>query len=323
MQNTFGQLLKELRKSKYFTQEDLALRTGYSKDTIRGIENDRLKASSTLINKLSYIFNIDLNKYFYAIENDVPVLLENTYYSFRNAIESNDIHILEKLISEHSNDIYFKSGRGLELIYYSQAMCYYNDNKQKALALALKALSVNNLSIDTLNLTNEIYTITTYNLIGFVGVLYFDMGHVELSENILFDLYNKLKSYFFSDSTFLNYNLLETIRLYIILINNLATIEIEKRNFTVALEYINEAIDFCIKNYKTNLLSNLYFTKFECYYHLERFEEAVNIFENVLTLASISNPNLINIHLQDLISNYSKILTHIDIHTLNKKYSGI
>lgn len=320
MYTTFGAILKELRTSHNLTQEELAIKTSYSKDTIRGIENNRIKPSTTLINKLSYLFNIDLNKYFFAIENDVPVLLHDAFYNFRTAIEMWDVKQVAKLIDEHKNNVYFQKGRGLELIYYAKSICEYSNNKSKSLEYANLALKLNNLTINNLNLDQEIYTITTYNLIGFIGVLYYEMSEFDISEKIIFDLYTSLKHNFFSDLKLLNYNLIETVRLYIILLNNLSTIELHKNNVNCAIYYIDEAIQVCIENYKPILLHNLYFTKFECFYFLNEFEKAVATFEKVLMLSSITSPKYLEIYFKKIESDFPKIKNLIDINYLKIKY---
>ncbi len=321
MYTTFGAILKDLRTSRNLTQEDLAKKTNYSKDTIRGVENDRLNPSTTLINKLSYIFNIDLNRYFYAIENDFPFLLQDTFQEFRNAIEVTDVAKLEELLNKYEGSPIYENNKGLELIYYAKAICEYSKNKCKAFDYINLALKLNGLSLDNLNLDYQVYSITTYNILGYLSVLYYSISEFTISEQIINDLYLNLKRNFFSDTKMLNYNLSKTIRLYIILLNNLSTIELNKNNTTNALNYINEAIEICIENYTPKLLHNLYFTKFECFYNLENFNEATFTFEQVLMFCSIIDIKYVNIYLEKLETKFPKILDFLDVNISRKKYN--
>ncbi|MFV0504883.1 MAG: helix-turn-helix transcriptional regulator [Lachnospirales bacterium] len=320
MYKTFGDLLKHLRNKHKITQSYIAKLTGYSADTIRGIENNRSTPSVSLVNNLSHIFNMDLNKYFYIYEHNIPTGEQNAFIEFRSAIEELDKKKLIELIKRHENNLYFQSNDGLQLIYYAKAVCEYPTNKEASIRYTNLALSVSDISMENLDLENQIYTITVYSILNFIIILHLDETKLSFAENLALTLYENLNNNFFSDLTTTYLNFSETTRLYIVLLNNLSDIELRKNNVDAALNYINKSINICIYNYKPYLLHKLYFTKFECLYQGEYFKDAIFVFEQILMFSSVVNPKVTSKYFNELYDQFPEMLKIMDISFLRAKY---
>ena len=60
----FGERLKDLRREKNLTQQQLANKLNVSGNTVHGWETDKQEPSMTMLLKLSSIFNVSLDYLF-------------------------------------------------------------------------------------------------------------------------------------------------------------------------------------------------------------------------------------------------------------------
>ena len=89
-----GRMLRELRKSKGYTQEFLATKLGVSKVTVCGYEKETRTPSLNIFLQLLDIFEVEPN---YLLGRDNLVSEENTDYKIKMSKE--DIKIRERIIA--------------------------------------------------------------------------------------------------------------------------------------------------------------------------------------------------------------------------------
>ncbi len=321
MKNSFSELLKQLRKADNLTQEDLANEIGFSRDTIKQVECGQRNPSLSLLNKLSYFFTMDLNKYYYAIENDQPIEVSKAFFEFKMYIETLELEKLKNAVEKYSRDDIFKYGIGLQLIYYGKSIAYFEDDSAESITLTKKALEISNIEAENLCSEDKVHSVTDYSLITNLCIMYFHSGDYNKSKRLTILLYNNLYNTFFKNEQYTIYSLPEINRSYILIINNLAAIEIKNNKYQEAYEHINYAIDFCFKNYNARIMYILYFTKFECEYFMNNFKEAAMTLEDTLVLLSFKSKKEIKNALDSIDTGYPKIISHIDLDRLRCRYS--
>jgi tetratricopeptide (TPR) repeat protein len=106
-------------------------------------------------------------------------------------------------------------------------------------------------------------------------------------------------------------------------LNNLSDLNIQKQEYSIALDFIEKAIEYSTEiGSGLGILDSFYFTKFQCHYYLEQFKEASKSLDYCLILSMIFNkkddayrrvtslkltyPNIINyIRLDELLTKYN------------------
>lgn len=85
-----GKLIKELRKEKRLTQEQLGDKLGVKKSYLSSVENGSLPATEKLMSKIGKLFSIPLCfLYFMATEeSDIAEDKKETYKLIKNPISS-------------------------------------------------------------------------------------------------------------------------------------------------------------------------------------------------------------------------------------------
>ncbi len=107
-----------------------------------------------------------------------------------------------------------------------------------------------------------------------------DMGN---AKNMLAQLYENFKNNFFMSQELMEFNSQETIKIFVIINANLASILLELGNVDKALEHINEAIWFNRNYLNSCLLQELYFIKFNCYYILKNYKNIKKVLHQVFS----------------------------------------
>lgn len=321
----FGDLLVNLRTKNNLTKKDLADYIGYTSKQIYRIEKNECIPSMELVLRLSEFYKIDLLQYYKILVNDISFDGFIQFTKLRNAIEKADYSLVKVLYLEYEQLSSFSNGENLRLIYYAKALCcLINKKYNESLEYCIYGLQYSNLEEFYTNLSIEkIYSDTTYNLIFCIGYNLYFLECMDEYENIILVLYENISKHFFSDSYIEYMNSKFIVRFYSIILNNLSDLNIQKQEYSVALDFIRKAIKYSTEaGSGLGILDTFYFTKFQCHYYLEQLEETLISLDYSLMLSMIFNKNEdARRRISSLKLNYPNIIEHIRLDELLKKYN--
>lgn len=320
----FGELLINLRTKNNVSKKDLATFIGYTPKQLHRIEKNECIPSMHLVIQLSEFYKIDLIQYYKVLINDVGLDSFIQFSKLRNAIEKADYSLVEMLYREYENLPYFSTGENLRLIYYAKALCcLINKEYNESLEYCIQCLQYNNPEEVYIDLSLEkIHSNTTYNLISCIGYNFYFSGEIEKYETLMLALYKNINKYFFSDSYIECLNSKFIVRFYSNILNNLSDLNIQKQEYSIALDFVEKAIKYStdIGN-GLGILDTFYFTKFQCHYYLEQFKEASMSLDYCLMLSEIFNKkNDAKRRVTSLKLTYPNIIEYIKLDELLKKY---
>lgn len=320
----FGELLVNLRIRNKVTKTDLATFIGYTPKQLYRIEKNECIPSMDLIIQLSEFYKVDLLQYYKILINDICLDSFIQFSKLRNAIEKADYSLVEMLYREYEKLPYFSTGENLRLIYYAKALCcFINKEYNESLEYCIQGLQYNNPEELYINLSLEkIHSNTTYNLISCVGYNFYFLGETEKYETIMLTLYKNINKYFFSDSYIECLNSKFIVRFYSTILNNISDLNIQKQEYSIALDFIEKAIKYSTEiGNGLGILDIFYFTKFQCHYYLEQFKEASMSLDYCLMLSIIFNKeNDAHRRVTSLKLTYPNIIEHIRLDELLEKY---
>lgn len=307
MNNLVGAKIKECRINSNLTQDKLAENIGYSVKSIRNAENGN-PISIDLLNKLSIYFKIDFNRFYYSNIIGIPFELQSVYFEFTSVIENSDYENLNNLVIKYQDNEVFLFDEPRKLILYAKSVLLSLKGKyDESFKFINELLLMDNIYINHSSIQNYYFSLTTYRALSYASILYNIIGDKKNSKFRISDLYKNLKSNFFSDTYIVNTLDSSFIRLFAIVSNNYAYSLFEESKPIEALEIIDDLIDSTNRHYNFTIVHNIYFTKFECLYSLDKLNEAVEIFELTLCLCKLHNPNLINSYFENIETNFVKI----------------
>ncbi len=314
MNQDFGHIIKALRLNLNLTQENLANKIGYSRDTIRNLENGKSVPSLNLLNKLSYLFQIDLNRYFYNWINELFSPVQENYYNFKYCIKAEEILIQNNLVIECKSNEYNPYTKNLKLCYYISTLCAFENGEITLIYNYIKKIfEIDNLDINNLSIKNQIFDTITYDAIALLGTYYYLSKNYNSCEKIINSLYSNLKNNFFKLKKLTPFSTQYIIKIYSYTMNNFATIMIHNNEYAKANELLNNAIEFCTNHYRLAFLPYIYINKFECQYHLKNYQIAKKNLEYSLLLFEISNDKNIIALIKSIEDNFKNILPYIDL----------
>ena len=320
----FGELLVNLRIRNKVTKKSLATFIGYTPKQLHRIEKNECIPSMDLIIQLSKFYKVDLLQYYKILINDICLDSFIQFSKLRNAIEKADYSLVEMLYREYEKLPDFSIGENLMLICYAKALCcLINKEYNESLEYCIQGLQYNNLEELFINLSLEkIHSNTTYNLISCVGYNFYFLGETGKYETIMLTLYKNINKYFFSDSYIECLNSKFIVRFYSTILNNLSDLNIQKQEYSIALDFIEKAIKYSTEIGNALGLSDIfYFTKFQCHYYLEQFKEASMSLDYCLMLSIIFNKeNDAHRRVTSLKLTYPNIIEYIRLDELLKKY---
>jgi len=100
LKKCFGIRLKELRKGKMWTQEQLAELVGVDTKHISFLETGRNFPSADLLEKLKNIFNVDYQDIFNFAKPDDKFEYIERINSYLSKMDKNKVHFIYKMILE-------------------------------------------------------------------------------------------------------------------------------------------------------------------------------------------------------------------------------
>lgn len=287
---TFGEILKQLRKEKSISQQELANLADCNLRTIIRIENNQTQVSHYMIQTLNNIFNIDVNNY-------NSILLEyGSYENYilckkaRNIIINRDFSQIPNLVNE------FKNKNNLTYTfnlwgYYTNVVnfLYVENNKSKALDLILECFSLTNVNDFTgVNLDNIYIDPYLSLLILSCGVL--DMnGYFNISAKLTKALFD-----YFSNNIFCNeYSLykfdFDFRRKYISIINNYAHICFENNELNKCIDLVDLGLAKCKEFETLHAIEYLYCLQFQSLFLLKDYEKSKKSLGNFKLFCEFKN----------------------------------
>ncbi len=290
MNRKFGEELSLLRKQRNMTLEEVSKITNYSVKRIRELEKNNGLPSVDLLNNLSSCYKANLNIYFSTNDINFPSEIFHIYLAFRDAIESFDIDTLKILIHKNEDRDCFRTGEGLKIILYAKGLiCYSKKHYDEAKNLYEKALEINNVDIFNIKEQNIYYTDITFSILISYSALCYFMNNIEASKLILETLLDVFNDVYFNNERLFIYNTSFMIRIYLVILNNLASLYLGLSKYDEALSLINNSISFCQKYYRIGILVTLFSTKLEILHKQKKYNEAKKIASTIISYYELSN----------------------------------
>ena len=163
----FGKTLKEYRKNKNLTQEELADLSYINIKTISNLENGQIDIDLDKLESISNVLNVDLvEEYLYLILNDSEQINNiiknlNSRDRYSGSSQFDEINILTKIENTSNRKIIKQKAKKLNLLFRSIEI---KDNMNKKKELIIKALNIDN-NFDFVNLSSNAYDIIDYRLL--------------------------------------------------------------------------------------------------------------------------------------------------------------
>ena len=300
MSANIGEIIREIRKVRKMTQEQLAKNICSRREIIR-IERGQHEPSPHLITSLSQKLNFDLQSCYLKLTFGTSLESYTLKLSLYSAIENQDISSIIDLISKVEALDEFKEGENLQLLYYAKALYYsYFDASNTYCLLGIQVDNAR-FSLETMDLRNLSHE--SYVLLNILGYNYMHLEKYNIACKIYEELLNILRTYpILSYNPYYKYS--DSDRsLFQIICLNLSTVKYKIQNFEEALNFITEGIDFALKQHSLKLLPQMLIKKFCILCNLTRFEEAKIIYTECYYLLKLtSEENL----LWELKDNYKK-----------------
>ena len=254
---SFGKVVSRIRKNQNMSQSKLAELSRLSEKTISGIENDRISIQTEYLELLSSVLNTDLFKLY--MENrfdDYPVFLEIANSINKNINDKNtdglkkDESNLSKL-KPYINNTYYKT-YSEQLLMLVQSLIYrLNKNYTESIITSMDAIKI---TIPRFSIKNDKVEMLT-NL------------EMRLLTNIAFSYYyqNKTKQY----SELIEYifeRADETDQYYIKVCYNIANMHSRSKNYNMAIDYYNKALEIILSKLSFEVLPLCYYGLAYCKY---------------------------------------------------------
>ncbi len=279
--NKIAKMLREMRKNKGLTQQELANNINYSIRQIKRSESENSVISGDFINALSEYYNIDMEKNLYIITKFGSVDSYNKYKELRKFIEDRDIEKIKIGVNKVKTIEDFTNGMCRKLIYYCDALLYAMENVDynKSNRSCFDGLNVSNI-------TECIELIRTGTLDEMDYPLLFQVAHnckfdcnIELFHKIINELYSSLERVFQVEKFLVISADYYMIKYYIFSIYDMSYSEYKLARYEESLMYLLRAIDktHVFRNY--TLTPFLYELKFRIHYKLGNINKSKNSFE--------------------------------------------
>ncbi len=94
-----GKRIKEIRKSKKYTQEQLSEMVGIETSSLSGIESGRFFPSLHVLDKISGVLEVELVEFFKFSTVDIPKDLDNEILKIIKNQDKNNKQLIYKLLN--------------------------------------------------------------------------------------------------------------------------------------------------------------------------------------------------------------------------------
>ena len=273
MANSLGDIIRDLRKSKKITQEELA--DGIcSSVSISRIENGTQMPSGSTLEKILAKLGASTyqicNIYY---KNERQQKFEELAQDATDALNRGDLDyaksVLEKLHEYDLNDASSK-----QMVSFINGVIMYLEKKDGARELLEEALSFTKPDFDFANFHNLLLSLTEANIIGVIAAAYVENGDVMKAVIISKELLAALKN---QKSEVKGYGVSR-----VDVAMNLATCLLKAGSCGEAFDVISETERWAISNYELTLMPELEYVKATVLHQCGRKEEAKKIIDAIV-----------------------------------------
>ncbi len=279
MLKDMGSVIKHLRISSSYSQDDLAKLLHCSKQQLSRIENGtRIPARDILIN-LSHIFKADL---FQVKFNEAKFKNFNEYINFYilyEYTENKDIKNIESKLKEESIKIEFNYGEPLILKNYCKALIstYKYKDYKKSNEICFKTIAFNINDIEPF-LTDDIKYNSFYKMLLLISYNLYHLGEIQSSLCICKNVYNNLNKIYTNDNfVFLNQDYYFK-KNYMNFLSNYTHLLNETKDFNETILICDKGILECTKLNILQPLPMILSHKIEALINLNNITEAKNTY---------------------------------------------
>ncbi|MGB9780306.1 helix-turn-helix domain-containing protein [Caldanaerobacter sp.] len=261
---SFGEELKNIRKSLNLTQKDVAEQIYINIDTLRKIENGKVMPHQETLDLLSVVFKKDLNETLLRYRLKDYSTFDKIKNSIETKLESGEFEELEKealklkkIIQEGKMSLYYE--RLLkQLLYLVESIIEktINNNYEKALEKLIVAMKITIPDFALSDYTAFVYNSIEIRILMNIAFILEKQESIEKSIEILLFCLSQLEAEDIKDKIKLYYNLSYSYHLL--------------SNHEKALYYADLGIKTCIEARALDGLSLLYFRKGIAEYHLKK-----------------------------------------------------
>ncbi len=284
-------LIKQLRIEHGYSQNDLAELMHCSPQHISRLEKGLREVTDELISSLSIVFNVDFYHLKSKLERFNSITDYTDYYFLRQAIEKQDIVVIEKKLAElDACPTRFNYGQPLLLKGYCHALLlsYKYKEYEKSIECCYTALNCTEEDLLSFN-GKSLKFISYYSIVLLLLFNYYSVGKIDtalrIGEQVLKHFDELQKNNYFS---FLNQEYMFK-KAYINLLNNMGYLYLENKDYESAFNISIKSIKSCSNLNILKPLHSLYELKFECLYNLQRFEEASEAYLDFKSVCKICN----------------------------------
>lgn len=286
----FGILLRELRESRNLTREQLSDNICSPKQIYR-IEKGEYEPSLYLLNQLSIKLNMDLNEYFKMYFSNQSISGFEGIKQLNNAVEQGNLNLIQSLVQKYEKLDEFKRGENLEHVLYGKALCSALIDKDytSSLMYCMKGIHVENPKFTIDCISKSIYSNVGLSIINCIGLNYLAMNERLTGLKVFFDLLYVIENYIL-DSPFPMYQGTQfSKKIYENTLYNLSLHLLKSGDDKQALHYVDKGIDFAVKEYNLRFLPELQYMKFKLLYNAQKYEEAKEYHQRIISLYKITN----------------------------------
>lgn len=286
----FGKFLQELRLSKNMTRAQLAQDICTPKQIYR-IEKGEYEPSLYLMNQLSIKFNLDLNEYFKMYFTNSTIAGLEGVNAINAAIEDGDVPLLKSLIEKYEQLEEFKNGKNIKSIYYGKALCaaLLDKDYESSLNYCIKGIHIECPEFTLDNIICNTYSNIGISLIICMSQSYFALNQHSMGMSVLLGILTVLEKHvlvspypMYTPSQF-------SKKVYQAVLYNISFHLLNNGDIKEALKYVETGITFSLKDYNLRHLPDLLFMKFKILYQEEKYNEALEYYNQTISLYKIIN----------------------------------
>ncbi len=280
-----GAIVKKLRQSNNYSQEELAKLCNCNRKTIYRIEKEEVGISDFMIDKLNSIFNISLNEYLSIIQNYNCYETYLKYNLLRTAINNMDYYLIEKYYEEFKKLEGFKNGEPYYMIHFAKFIILSNNNEQinEITNSSFEILNINSIDELVLIIKKEILLPSQYAIINLLAMNFRNTGDITSSYKVSKTLYNTFNNKMFAIKlSFKKYDI-SFINKYIAYINNLADCCFTLKYYDNTLTLIDEAISLSKKYNSLYYIEVLLSLKVEVEYMLNNISDSEKYYKQFVS----------------------------------------
>ena len=228
------------------------------------------------------------------------------------AIEKGDFELLKSIVIKYESLTDFKKGVNLQHIYYGKALCsaLLENDYITSLKFCYKGIKIESPDFDINKVSQYMYSNVGITLLNCISQNLFVMDKYNDGMKVQSGLLQVLETYFVDSSLPLFQTTQFAKKIYQGILYNMGFQLYDQGQIEQALILIEKGIAYSLKEYNSRHLTDLFFMKLKILYHEERYVEAREYYNYILSLYKISNNTTELTELESLMrADFYKLLT--------------